>query len=163
MKRLSLVASLVLFAACSSPEDPRLFARFVNGTQISQTVMLEGLIQRKIQEGSFSPTLAFKQAITAPALGEQRVSVQHPTFADEDLFIYEGSCLTLKVLTRDGLTVGTQKGLVPAQDVECRILRQDSEPGGDEDSVECNGLIIPEEDDEEDPGGDEDSVECTPL
>jgi hypothetical protein len=125
-------------------------------------VLLEGSIERRGLDGSFNQTLAFKQAITAPALGEQRVTVKHPTFEDEDLFIYEGSCLTLKVLTRDGLTVGTQKGLVPAQDVECRILREGSEPGGNEGSVECAGLIIPGEEGEEPSGGNGGSVQCAP-
>jgi hypothetical protein len=151
MKRLCLLASLVLVNACSSGDEYGLSARLVNGTHFSQKVVMDGAIQRKGATTEFEHTLRFNQTITAPALGAQRVSVLDPIDEEDFLIIYPGDCLLLTVLTPDEQKVATWEGLVPGHDVECRIAREGSTPDGSEGSLECN--TQPPPDDQSDRAG----------
>jgi hypothetical protein len=146
MKRLCLVASLVLFSACGAAEDEfRFTVRFVNGTPYSQKVEVKGTVQRTSRDGTFSHSLPFKQTVTSPALGEQRVSVQDPFEAADVLVLYRGDCLSFTALTPSAQSVGAWEGLALSHDVECTLVREGDTPDGSEGSVKCDTEPLPEE------------------
>jgi hypothetical protein len=146
MKRLCLIASLVLVTACGAQEDEFQFTvRFVNGTPFSQKVELKGSVLRTSRDGTSSHSLPFKQTVTAPALGAQRVSVQDPFEAEDSLLLYRGDCLTLSALTPSAQSLGSWEGMALSHDVECTITRQGDTADGSEGSVKCDTEPLPEE------------------
>lgn len=146
MKRLCLVASLLLVSACSSQEEQYGFTvRLVNGTSYSQKVEVKGTVERTSRDGSFSHELPFKQTVTSPSLRDQSVSVQDPFETQDVLVLYKGDCLSFMALTPSAQTVGAWEGLVISHDVECTVTRTGDTADGSEGSVKCTTESFPEE------------------